>query len=303
MNHYYYLDEQNEQRGPVDAADLLSKGVTGTTPVWAYWMDEWTPANQVPELAPYFAQPHPQVPANNHTANYTPRTDYDYQKPNNHLVGAILSTIFCCPPFGIVSIVYASKVNPLYDAGDHERATNAAQKAKTWMIASIITGLIVTFIYGFILYYTDTNDYSTSYLDSSQYDSSEWVVDDPDDNNTSDDSDDPGVVLRLAIEYAKSSLPTKIDDGIIMTDMQLTSDCLLYVAECDEDIVDIDELNALKSEIKKQMKSDIRTEVKSDPEYQDFIDECKNARKGIAYKYVGSKTGKSCTVKIPYTEL
>jgi hypothetical protein len=34
-------------------------------------------------------------------------------RPNipNHLVWAILTTIFCCLPFGIVAIVYAAQVN------------------------------------------------------------------------------------------------------------------------------------------------------------------------------------------------
>ena len=38
--------------------------------------------------------------------------------PNNNLVLGILVTIFCCLPFGIVSIIYASKVDGLAMAGD-----------------------------------------------------------------------------------------------------------------------------------------------------------------------------------------
>ena len=32
-------------------------------------------------------------------------------KPESYLVWAILSTVCCCLPFGVVSIVYASKVD------------------------------------------------------------------------------------------------------------------------------------------------------------------------------------------------
>ena len=39
-------------------------------------------------------------------------------KPDNNLVWAILSTILCCLPLGIVAIVYASKVDGLYNQGD-----------------------------------------------------------------------------------------------------------------------------------------------------------------------------------------
>ena len=37
-------------------------------------------------------------------------------QPNNYLVWAILVTIFCCLPFGIVAIIKANKVNTLYAA-------------------------------------------------------------------------------------------------------------------------------------------------------------------------------------------
>ncbi len=53
-------------------------------------------------------------------------------KPDNFLVWAILGTIFCCLPFGIVSIVYASRVDGLWYAGDYDGAKDAARKARTW---------------------------------------------------------------------------------------------------------------------------------------------------------------------------
>ena len=36
------------------------------------------------------------------------------QRPNSYLALAIISTILCCLPTGIVSIIYATKVNSLY---------------------------------------------------------------------------------------------------------------------------------------------------------------------------------------------
>ena len=52
-------------------------------------------------------------------------------QPDNFLVWAILGTLFCCLPFGIVSIVYASKVDRLWYAGDYDGAKDAARKART----------------------------------------------------------------------------------------------------------------------------------------------------------------------------
>lgn len=63
-------------------------------------------------------------------------------KPNNHLAWAILSTIFCCLPLGIVSIVYSSKVDGLYNAGDIKGAYDAANKASSYALWGTIIGFI-----------------------------------------------------------------------------------------------------------------------------------------------------------------
>lgn len=60
----------------------------------------------------------------------------------NHLVGAILATLFCCLPFGIVAIVYAAGVNGKIAAGDIAGAEASSKKAATWINASVICGII-----------------------------------------------------------------------------------------------------------------------------------------------------------------
>lgn len=60
----------------------------------------------------------------------------------NHLVGAIISTLCCCLPFGIVSIVYAAQVNGKAAMGDIVGAQQAADKAKMWMWIAVGVGLI-----------------------------------------------------------------------------------------------------------------------------------------------------------------
>lgn len=72
--------------------------------------------------------------------------------PDNNMVWAILSTIFCCVPLGIVSIVYASKVKGLYYQGDTAGAIDAAQKARNWAIGGAVSGLVVSFIYGICVF-------------------------------------------------------------------------------------------------------------------------------------------------------
>lgn len=64
-------------------------------------------------------------------------------RPSNHLVMAIITTILCCLPAGIVSIVYASQINTKYNAGDYEGAERSSKNAKTWWIVALIAGLVV----------------------------------------------------------------------------------------------------------------------------------------------------------------
>lgn len=72
-------------------------------------------------------------------------------KPNNYLALAILSTIFCCMPFGIASIVFASKVDNQWNSGDYGGANESARKAKMWFWLSFGFGLIVDII--LLIYY------------------------------------------------------------------------------------------------------------------------------------------------------
>ena len=72
------------------------------------------------------------------------------QKPSNFLVWAILATLFCCLPFGIVSIVYASKVDRLWFSGDYDGAQDAASKARTWFWLSFGSALLIWLIYIFV---------------------------------------------------------------------------------------------------------------------------------------------------------
>jgi hypothetical protein len=91
--------------------------------------------NQYPNQPPYQQQQQPYYQP--HYVQGPPPP-----KPNNHLAWAILSTLFCCLPLGIVSIVYASKVDGLYNAGDYVGAYNAASQAQNYALWGTILGLI-----------------------------------------------------------------------------------------------------------------------------------------------------------------
>jgi hypothetical protein len=60
----------------------------------------------------------------------------------NYLVQAILTTVCCCLPFGIVAIVYAAQVNGKLAAGDYAGAKSASDSAKMWCWVAFGLGLV-----------------------------------------------------------------------------------------------------------------------------------------------------------------
>ena len=67
--------------------------------------------------------------------------------PQNYLVWAILSTVLCCLPLGIASIVFSTQVNSKWAMGDVAGAQEASAKAKKFAMWGAIAGVIVGVIY------------------------------------------------------------------------------------------------------------------------------------------------------------
>ena len=68
----------------------------------------------------------------------------------NYLVPAILVTLCCCLPGGIVAIVYAAQVNSKLAGGDISGAMNASRNAKMWSWISAGAGLLLSLVYGVV---------------------------------------------------------------------------------------------------------------------------------------------------------
>lgn len=67
--------------------------------------------------------------------------------PDNNLVWAIASTVLCCWPLGIVSIIKSTKVNNLWTQGDFSGAQKSADDAKKWAIYSAIGAAVFWVLY------------------------------------------------------------------------------------------------------------------------------------------------------------
>ena len=102
--------------------------------------------------------PPPVHSDNPYSANYPSSSrpsNQSYAKGSvpNHLVWAILATLCCCLPGGIVAIVYAAQVDGKLAGGDYEGALSSSNNAKLWSWISFGIGGFFTLIY-FIAIFT-----------------------------------------------------------------------------------------------------------------------------------------------------
>ncbi|QIE60075.1 CD225/dispanin family protein [Rasiella rasia] len=75
--------------------------------------------------------------------------------PENNMIWAILTTVMCCMPLGIVAIVKANKVEHLWRQGFHAEAQKAADDAKKWSIWSAVSigiGIVLYFVVVLIIF-------------------------------------------------------------------------------------------------------------------------------------------------------
>ena len=61
----------------------------------------------------------------------------------NHFIKSIIATVCCCVPFGIVGIIYATRVDAFLKAGNRAAAEDASKKASLWSNLAIGIGVVV----------------------------------------------------------------------------------------------------------------------------------------------------------------
>lgn len=154
MEKYFYLNSNNEQAGPISPEDFGRYGVSETTMIWKQGMPNWVRAGQIPELSSFFHTPPIPVGGNTHnsrTNGFSGQNQYKPIKPDNNMAWAVLSTVLCCMPIGIYSVIQASKVNGLYNSGFYDEAQHMADEAKKWAGIGAIAGLVFSALYFIIL--------------------------------------------------------------------------------------------------------------------------------------------------------
>lgn len=154
----YWINHNGVQSGPVDADGIKELALTSRAYVWHPGLSDWVKITQVPELEGLFEvvdepatvgqplQPQntapAQQPTNPQPVNTQPAEGATEPCPPTNLVWAIITTVLCCLPAGIVAIIYAMKVTNKYREGDIEGAKRASEVGAWWCIVSIILGIL-----------------------------------------------------------------------------------------------------------------------------------------------------------------
>lgn len=169
----YWINHNGVQSGPMGLDELKQMGLTSAAYVWHEGLADWVKITQLPELQDVYVmegaipgeapvsqvqpineqeepitgepyQPQQQPAQQPYQPQYAGQQPADAEPcPPTNLVWAIITTVLCCLPAGIVAIVYALKVTKKYNAGDIEGAKRASEVGAWWCIASIILGIIL----------------------------------------------------------------------------------------------------------------------------------------------------------------
>lgn len=116
----------------------------------------------------------------------------------------------------------------------------------------------------------------------------------------STDEKDPEAILEAQVETTNAQCPMQIASGMVITHLSIEGDYVVYNVECDESLYSIAAIRSNKVQAKQGIKNSIDL---SDPTMVVFIKICKDAEKGIAYKYIGDTSEETCVIKISLSEL
>lgn len=104
---------------------------------WQAPPQQWAPQPQHPQAPQWVAQQqqHPMMAMHPGAQQYAP------PMPPTYMMQAVLATMFCCMPLGVMAIVKASQVSSAWSAGDFAAAQQRSDEARSWVNWSVVGSL------------------------------------------------------------------------------------------------------------------------------------------------------------------
>ena len=160
----YYIIVDNKTAGPYALTDFSEINLSAMTLVWNNSLPSWTTASDLPELQQYIIPPVPKVTPYNYPYNVQAvRMDSRITKshgkePYSWMIESIMVTMFLGVPalfifplaisliFGILAIVNGNFVSTMFRLGHVAIAEEYSRQARNYMLASLISGIIIVII-------------------------------------------------------------------------------------------------------------------------------------------------------------
>lgn len=141
---YYVFGPDGERFGPADV-DLLNRWakqgrVDNDTLVQAVGSESKIPITMVEG---FIAGPPVTAPSYGQGQTYVGGPRQNGAVIESHLTKALVSTLCCCLPLGVVSVVYAVQVDGHVRRGDIESAKKASESANGWANLSIGAAIVL----------------------------------------------------------------------------------------------------------------------------------------------------------------
>lgn len=162
---YFYLDNRGIERGPVSLEMVRQSGINSKTMVWFEGMPLWVTADKIPEfgnslktngIESLISSTSVSDDKSEGDEKFIPpifkgiddklKAKISRMKPKNWMVESILVAIFCNLIFGIIALIYGSKVDIFWSSGEYAKSINASRVAGSW----VKWGFMITFVILFI---------------------------------------------------------------------------------------------------------------------------------------------------------
>ncbi len=176
-----------------------------------------------------------------------------------------------------------------------------------YLVSKVVAAVFFFFVLlvgGLLLYRTAGHEESlegdtdTAYVDTTDIDTCAVAfVDDVEEISPEEEN---LTLLKEGIAEANSEFPMTAEEGIVVKKCYLDGDYVMYNYECDEDVLDMDLMEQNKYEVKQNIKKNLKS---ADADAVMFKQLCLKANKGLGYKFIGDRTGKTVFIRLSCQEL
>lgn len=110
---------------------------------------------------------------------------------------------------------------------------------------------------------------------------------------------DPEKSFMNMLDNFMMQIPVDMGNGMVMQDLTIDENSLTYQYDCDESLIDLDEMLGKEPEMKKMVFGEFYSNILA----RKLSDLLKATNRTLVYKYVGTSSGKTVTVSLAPDEL